>query len=289
MAIIEPVIRPPAEANSFLLQITLGCSANHCYFCGAYKNKAFSIKDYKEIIADINRQARWRKDIRRVFLIDGDALVVNNNRLLPILKILEETFPKLSRIASYANGYNITRRSAKELKELYVHKVRLIYLGLESGSQDILNFHRKKSGAGEMIEAVNKAAQAQIKSSVMVLLGLGGKKHSKKHVQETIKALNMMQPRYLSFLSLMVIPGTPLAQEIERGNFEELNSQELLKESYGIIKGLKLTKTIFRSDHASNYLSLEGALPKDKAKLLDVLKSAINGEIKLKPEFLRGL
>ncbi len=289
MVIVEPVIRPPSEANSFLLQVTLGCSLNHCSFCGAYTNKAFKIKDYKEIVADINSYACRHKDIRRIFLLDGDALVVNNKELLPILKTLEETFPRLSRISSYANGYNILRRNENELKEIYEHKLRLIYIGLESGSQNILNRCRKSSGVEEMIEAVNKAARAQIKSSVIVLLGLGGKKYSQEHVKDTIKALNMMQPRYLSFLSLMIIPGTPLAKEAQRGDFEELSSLELLKESYEIISGLRLKKTIFRSNHASNYLYLEGVFPKDKTKLLNTLESAIGGNIALRPEFLRGL
>lgn len=140
-----------------------------------------------------------------------------------------------------------------------------------------------------MIEAVNKAVKTQIKSSVIVLLGLGGKRHSEEHVKGTIKALNMMQPRCLSFLSLMIIPGTPLAEEVRRGDFKELSSVELLKESYEIIKGLELKKTIFRSDHASNYLPLEGVFPKDKMKLLNILKSAINGDVRLRPEILRGL
>ena len=162
-------------------------------------------------------------------------------------------------------------------------------MGLESGSQGVLDRCGKSSSVEEMIEAVNKAAKAYIKSSVIVLLGLGGKKYSGEHVKGTVAALNRMQPRYLSFLSLMVIPGTPLAEKVRRGEFEELNPAELLKESYGIIKGLELKKTIFRSDHASNYLALEGAFPKDKTTLLNILESAIGGEIRLKPESLRGL
>ena len=289
MPIIEPVIRPPSEAYSFLLQVTLGCTANHCRFCGAYKGKKFSIKDYKEIASDITSYARRHKDTRRVFLMDGDALAIGNEKLLPILDMLQEAFPKLARISSYANGYNITKRDDDELKDLCDRKMRLIYIGLESGNQDILDRCHKRSSAGEMVEAVNKTSNAGIKSSVIVLLGLGGKMHSAEHVRDTIKALNKMQPRYLSFLSLMVIPGTPLDEEVERGTFEELDSRELLQETYDIINGLELNKTIFRSDHASNYLPLEGAFPKDKAKLLTMLKSAINGDLDLRPEFLRGL
>ena len=289
MVIIEPIIRPPSEAESFLLQVTIGCSSDSCSFCGAYKSKTFCIKDEEEIIADISEYAHRYNDTRRVFLVDGDALVLSNSKLIPIFEKLEKAFGRLSRISSYANGSNITLKSDHELTELYDHKLRLIYMGLESGCQDILDRCGKSSSVEEMINAVHKADKAQIKSSVIVLLGLGGKKYSQKHVDGTIEALNKMQPRYLSFLSLMIIPGTPLAQEVEDNNFKELNSQELLKESYEIIEGLDLKKTIFRSNHASNYLPLEGVFPKDKAKMLNILKSAINGEVNLRPEFLRGL
>lgn len=289
MALIEPVIRPPAEADSFLLQVTLGCSADSCSFCGAYKSKTFRVKDRKEITADIHWYARRYQDTRRIFLMDGDALVLANSKLVPILEELDQAFPRLTRISSYANGCNITRKSDQELAELYKHKLSLIYMGLESGSQGVLDWCGKSSSVEEMIEAVQRAAGAQIKSSVIVLLGLGGKKYSKEHVKGTIVALNRMQPKYLSFLTLMVIPGTPLAEEVRKGEFEELNSMELLKESYEIIKGIDLKKTIFRSNHASNYLALEGTLPKDKIMLLNILESAIGGEIRLKPESLRGL
>jgi radical SAM superfamily enzyme YgiQ (UPF0313 family) len=221
--------------------------------------------------------------------MDGDALVLANSKLVPILEELGAAFPRLARISSYANGSNITRKNDQELAELYKHKLNLIYMGLESGSQAVLDRCGKSSSVEEMIEAVNKAAKSQIKSSVIVLLGLGGKKCSEEHVKGTVAALNRMQPRYLSFLSLMVIPGTPLAEEVRKGEFEELSSAELLKESYEIIKGLQLKKTVFRSDHASNYLALEGALPKDKMMLLNIMESAIGGEIMLKPESLRGL
>lgn len=289
MGIIEPAIRPPAEADSFLLQVTLGCSANSCTFCGAYMNKPFRPKDPQEIEADIARHARRYPGERRAFLMDGDALALGNSRLVPILKKLEEAFPCLTRISSYANGTNIARRSLQELNELREHKLSLLYMGLESGSQAVLDRCKKSSSAEEMIEAVQKAAEARIKSSVIVLLGLGGKKYSDEHVRGTIEALNRMQPRYLSFLSLMLIPGTPLAEEARRGDFTELNSFELLKESHDIIEGLDLRQTVFRSNHASNYLPLEGTFPKDKQLLLENLRAAMDGEICLRPEFLRGL
>ena len=218
MAIIEPVIRPPAEADSFLLQVTLGCSADHCSFCGAYKGKPFRVKDAAEVFSDIDRYARRYPGTRRVFLMDGDALVLAHSKLVPALKKLGQVFPSLSRVSAYANGSNITRKSDAELAELYAHKLSLFYTGLESGSQRILDRCGKTSSVEEMIQGVRRAEAAGIKSSAIVLLGLGGKKDSAEHVKETVEALNRMQPRYLSFLSLMVIPGTPLAEELRRGD-----------------------------------------------------------------------
>ncbi len=289
MPVIEPVIRPPAEAESFLLQVTLGCSADHCSFCGAYKVKPFRVKESREIFGDIDRYARRYPGTRRVFLMDGDALVLSPNKLVPILEKLEQAFPMLSRVSSYANGSNFKRIRDQELAELYRHKLSLIYMGLESGSQLVLDRCGKTSSVLEMIEAVRRAEEARIRSSVIVLLGLGGKRHSAEHVQGTVEALNRMQPRYLSFLSLMVIPGTPLAEEARRGEFAELNSMELLRESYDIVQGLELKRTVFRSDHASNYLPLEGTFPKAKPALLKALKAALDGKLWLRPESARGL
>lgn len=289
MPIVEPVIRPPAEADSFLLQVTLGCSADHCSFCGAYKMKPFRAKDPAEIFSDIERYARRYPGTRRVFLMDGDALVLGNGKLVPVLEKLEQVFPRLSRVSAYANGSNITRKSDEELAELCAHKLSLIYMGLESGSQLVLDRCKKTSSAEEMIRAVQRAERSGIRSSVIVLLGLGGKKYSAEHVSGTIEALNRMQPRYLSFLSLMVIPGTPLAAEVLRGDFAELGPVELLKEAYEMIRGLELRRTVFRSDHASNYLALEGTFPKDKPVLLKALEAALGGKTMLRPDFSRGL
>ncbi len=289
MSIIEPVIRPPAEAESFLLQVTLGCSANNCSFCGAYMNKPFRVKSEHEILEDIEYNKRRYPDTRRVFLMDGDALVLSNKRLVPILQHLQLSFPKLNRVASYANAFNLTNRSDSELEELYQHKLRLIYLGLESGNQAILDFCRKKASVSEMVGAVQRAQKAGVKSSVMVLLGLGGRKYSAEHIRDTITALNKMQPRYLSFLSVVLIPGTELFRAAKKNKFEELGPLELLLEAREIIKGLELTQTVFRSDHASNYLSLEGRFPADKDRLLFIINQAIDGQLKLKPDFLRGL
>ena len=289
MPIIEPVIRPPSEADSFLLQVSCGCSSNSCSFCGAYLGKSFKIKDPKEIFEDIEAGSMSYPWARKVFLLDGDALALKNEMLVPVLERIGLSFPRLTRISSYANGYNITNRSAEQLKELADSRLNLIYIGLESGSQDILDICGKQSTVKEMITAVRNAELAGIKSSVIVLLGLGGRMYAEEHVRQTVKALNLMQPRLLSFLSLMLIPGTALYESHRRGEFEMLNSSELLEQAYNIIAGLELNKTVFRTDHASNYLSLEGRFPHDKGRLLDILSKAIRGKINLRPEFFRGL
>lgn len=289
MPLIEPIIRPPAEADSFLLQVTTGCSANGCAFCGAYAGKPFAIMPQETVLADIAAAARHYPAARRVFLLDGDALAVGNDRLLPILAALSKSLPQLSRVASYAGGGNIAMRRDAELRELAAHGLKLIYLGLESGCQDILDRCRKRSGVEEMVAAVQRAAAAGIKSSVIVLLGLGGEEHSREHVAGTIAALQRMQPRYLSFLSLMLIPGTPLHRAARNGSFTELDALGMLRETRAIIAGLDLKGTIFRSDHASNHLALAGRLPTDKALLLAQLDAALAGAKALRPWFMRGL
>ncbi|MDD4013559.1 MAG: radical SAM protein [Candidatus Omnitrophica bacterium] len=289
MPLIEPAIRPPSEADSFHLQVTTGCSSNRCSFCAAYRSKPFSIKPLEEIYSDIRQGAVIRPGARRVFLMDGDALAAGNEFIVPVLKGLNLSFPYLSRISSYANGYNLTSRTQEELKELRDNKLSLVYIGLESGSEKVLEMCKKPCTAGDMVRAVRKADDAGIKSSVIVLLGLGGRRLSREHVEGTIEALNRMQPRYLSFLSLMVIPGTPIYRDVVKGEFSELGPKELLAEMRDIITGLELNRTVFRSDHASNYIPLEGRFPRDKEKLIELLNAAMGGVIRMRTEWERGL
>lgn len=289
MPLIQPIIRPPAEAGSFLLQVTTGCSSNGCSFCGAYTGKPFGVKDPREVEVDIEQGRRLFPGTRRVFLLDGDALAAGNDRLVPVLEGLARAFPGLTRVSSYANGYNIEKRSEAELRELRDRKLGLVYIGLESGDQGILDSCGKRSSAEEMIGAVIKAARCGIRSSVIVLLGLGGRARSREHVRGTVRALNRMQPRYLSFLSLMLIPGTGLFERARRGEFEELGPDELLGEARDIIGGLDLAGTVFRCDHASNHLPLRGRLPRDRDRLSEAIDAALRGEARMMPEALRGL
>ncbi len=289
MAIIAPIIRPPGEADSFLLQLTTGCSANTCTFCGAYKNKKFSIKKDSEIFGDIEKAALRYPHTKKVFLMDGDALVINNSRLLPILYKLNTSFPELRRISSYANGLNIISRSEAELNDLYNNKLRLIYTGLESGSQKILDNCKKKSTVKDMTGAVLSAANAGIKTSLILLLGLGGRKNSEEHILQSSEVINKIQPAYLNFLTLMLIPGTPLYMDCQSGKFRELDSKGILNEMYQIMKSLELKKTLFYSNHASNYLQIFGRLPEKKEYFLRILEKGLRGDAPLTPEFLRNL
>ncbi len=289
MALIEPVIRPPSEAYSFLLQVTLGCSQNSCTFCGAYLDKPFKLKPLAEIEQDILLGSRLYPETKRVFLCDGDALALNNQKLVPILQGIQTGFPGLGRIASYANAQNILSRSPAELKELYDNKLKLLFIGLESGSNTVLKRMHKQATAEEMAEAVIKAQGAGIKMHVIVLLGLGEKENSKEHALATAKIVNQMQPRYLSALSLMLVPGTELYQEYKNGKFKELTPQELLQETLWLVEGLELKQTVFSCNHASNYVPLDGRLPQDKQNILKTLRAGLDGQIGLKPEFFRGL
>ncbi len=289
MPIVEPVIRPPAEAGSFLLQVTVGCSSNTCSFCGAYIEKKYRVKDKEEILGDIAAGARSRPRTRRVFLLDGDALSADDLLLTEVLNNLRESFPALTRVSSYANGYNISRRDITSLRNLRENRLNLIYIGLESGSRKVLERCSKSSSAEEMVRSVRRCAEAGIKSSVIVLLGLGGRKYSGQHVSETARALNLMQPAYLSFLSVMLIPGTRLHNQARKGEFIELDSREILIEARDILKNLNLERTVFRSNHASNYLPLQGRLPRDRERLLMDIERALAGDITLRPDFLRGL
>lgn len=288
MPLVEPVIRPPSEAESFLLQVTTGCSSMSCTFCGAYRGKPYRIKERAEIDGDIDEWRDISPETERVFLLDGDALAAGNAFLVPILKRLSDSFPGLRRISSYANGRNITPRSNDELRELCANGLSLIYMGLESGSQAVLDRCRKRSSAEEMVLAVQRAGGAGIKSSIIVLLGLGGKDLSDDHVEETAAALNRMQPRYLSFLTLMLIPGTPLHRQADEGSFALPGQVKMLKEARDIIARLELQGTIFRSNHASNYLPLAGRFPRDKKRLVDTLDEALKGNTPLRPESFRA-
>jgi len=289
MRYIGNVFRPPSEAGSFLLQATLGCSHNKCTFCGCYPDKPFRVRRIEEVLDDIETaRDHLGPDVRRVFLCDGNALILPTDHLVKILDSLKAAFPSLQRVGVYANAQDILRKPAEELGELVSRKMTIFYLGLESGSDRILEWVNKGSTADEMVEAVRKAMKAGMKSSVIYLIGLGGRKFWREHALESARAISKMDPTYLSALTITVIPGTPLADAMDAGSFELPTPEEFALELKVLLENVDVKATVFRSNHASNYVPLAGRLPRDTQKLIDTIDAAIRDK-RFRPEYLRGL
>lgn len=285
----EPLFRPPSEAKSLIFRVTIGCSHNGCAFCGMYKNKRFSIRDLPEIAEEIREAGSLWPKTRRVFLADGDAFALPPEKLEAILDQLQRSFPDLSRVGIYVNASNVLAKTDAELCRLAQRKLAIGYLGLESGNNRVLAEMGKGSTAEEMTEVVQRCQTAGIKMSVMVLLGLGGESMSRAHATDTANVLNRMNPRFLSLLSLIPVEGTPLFRRIQQGEFMELTSTDILHEMQWIVEGLDVQGTIFRSNHASNYLALAGRFPKDKARLITEIKMCLTGSKRMREEWERGL
>ncbi len=283
------IIRPPSEANSILLQVTVGCSRNKCTFCGTYKGERFRIKSDAVIMEDIAFAAKYCKRQRRVFLCDGDALIIPQKRLLKILAEIENRLPWVTRVGLYANAKALHMKTAEELIELKSHGVGIFYMGLETGDDVTLKKIRKGASSKDMIEMGIKAKQAGIKLSITVLLGIAGPQRSQIHAVETGRVLSAIDPDYVGALSLMLIPGTPLYQDYKSGEFRLIEPHEMLAELRTMIAGTNLTRGLFHANHASNYLPIRARLPKEKEPTLRLIDAALAGEVPLKPEYLRAL
>jgi radical SAM superfamily enzyme YgiQ (UPF0313 family) len=283
------IIRPPSEANSILLQVTLGCSHNKCTFCGAYKDKRFTIKDDAIIEADIDYASRNFRFLRRVFLIDGDALIIPQQRLVRILSSIREKMPWIQRVGIYANAKGILRKTEDELAQLRDLGLGVVYYGLESGDAQVLQEVNKGHSPERMIEAGRKIRAAGMKLSVMVILGLAGRERSLEHARATGEALSSIDPNYVGVLTLMIDPGTRLAADVSEGRFELLTPHEMLKELREMLSNTNMTRGLFFANHASNYLPLRVKMPADKEKAIQSLDSALRGQTALKPEWARGL
>ena len=283
------IIRPPSEANSILLQITVGCSRNKCTFCGAYKGERFRIKPDSVIINDIAFAATYCRRQRRIFLCDGDGLIVPQKRLLNILQEIERQLPWVTRVGAYANCKSLKMKTIDELKTLKAHGLGILYMGLETGDDVTLKKINKGAASEEMIQMGKKARAAGIKLSITVLLGIAGKSRSDIHALETGRVLTAIDPEYVGALTLMLIPGTPLYQDYRDGKFFLLEPDDMLNELKTMIEATELSKGLFHANHASNYLPIKATLPKDKAKTLSLIDEALAGKINLKPEFLRAL
>ncbi|NLX99820.1 MAG: radical SAM protein [Rhodopirellula sp.] len=285
------IIRPPSEADSYLLQVTLGCSHNRCTFCGTYPDKLFRIRPIHEVLEDVALARQRFPQTRRVFLCDGNALVLCTDRLVRTLDALATAFPLLRRVGAYANARDILAKSDAELAQLRANKLEILYLGLESGSDEVLRRIDKGATAAEMIEAVRKASQAGMRVSVIALLGIGGVELSREHAEQTARAVNAMDPHYLSMLTLMLVPGTALHGQWRAGTFQLPEPEALLVELREVLVHLDgLSRCVFRTNHASNYVPLSGTLSRDKPRLLEVLDEALSqGPSVFRPEYWRTL
>ena len=283
------IIRPPSEANSILLQVTVGCSRNKCTFCGTYRGERFRIKPDSIILEDIEFAARYCRQQRRVFLCDGDALIIPHKRLMRILQTIRERLPWVTRIGTYANAKSLNMKSPKELQALKDHGLGIAYMGLESGDDVTLKKIKKGAAAAYMIAMGKKAGEAGIKLSITVLLGIAGRQRSQVHAVETGRVLSAIDPQYVGALSLMLIPGTPLFDDHQAGDFPLLDPKEMLAELRTMIASTNLSRGLFHANHASNYLPIRARLPRDKESTLELIDQALAGEIDLKPEYLRAL
>jgi len=263
------VFRPPSEANSLILRVTIGCAHNECTFCGMYRGVKFRVRPLEEISALITKSAQFYPDTRRVFLADGDALVLPTDKLLEIMRQLHEALPKLARITCYGGPQDILRKTPEEMVALKKAGLQIIYLGIESGDDTVLTKVCKGATSEEMIAAGRRVVASGIKLSAMVVLGLGGKELSQQHAINTARVVSAINPTMLSALTLMMHEGTPLRAAVDSGEFDPLSPYELMLELKLMVENMNVTSPcIFRSNHASNFLPLAGTLPGDKAQLL---------------------
>ena len=281
-----PVFRPPSEARSFILRVTRGCAHNKCTYCNMDRGVPFQILTDDEISRQIALAAHYGKDrVRRVFLADGDAMVLPTSKLLKILQALKDTFPKLQRVSSYAAPKDILRKSEDELRQLNEAGLQLLYYGMETGDDITLKKVNKGVNAEEAIEAGRRVTASGMKLSVMVILGLAGKEGSQRHALETAKAINIIKPNMLSALCLMLYRGSELLEEFERGEFNPPSPKELMDELALMMANVELPMDhhcLFRSNHVSNYTPLAATLPQDKDRLLSEIAASARALGKLK-------
>jgi radical SAM superfamily enzyme YgiQ (UPF0313 family) len=283
--------RPPSESGSLILQVTIGCSYNECTFCGMYRDKRFRVRKLDELVAEIAWAREHLGAVRKVFLADGDALVAKASFLASVLRELRAAFPDLSRVSCYASPQALQVRSVDEMRELRELGLTLYYLGIESGDDAVLARLVKGVDAAEMIRVASKAHDAGVKLSTMILLGAGGRARSLEHARASAQVVNAIQPRFVSTLVMTPVEDTPLWSEAERGEVDELTPLELARELREFVASLDLRGSVFRSNHASNYLALAGTLPKDRAAMVSALDAvlATPERARFRPEWSRGL
>lgn len=282
------IYRPPGEWKSYLLQVTVGCSNNTCTFCNMYRDKKFHIRPMADILEDIRMAKAYYGDVRRVFLCDGDAIIMRTNDLITILDTLYAIFPSLEKVTTYAGPRSTLTKTPEELKLLREHGLARAYLGVETGNDALLRKVKKGVGARQMLEAGTRLREAGMDLWVMILLGLGGREGSEQHILDTAAMMNEMKPRHLSALTLTLYPGTELYADYQAGKFQPITPMDSLREARLLIEKLEVDPLHFTCDHASNYVPLKGSLPEDKAQFLARLDKALESGAGMRPEWSRG-
>lgn len=283
------IFRPPSEAYSLLLQVTVGCTHNKCTFCSMYKDKQFHIRKLEDILEDLAWARRHYARVERIFLCDGDALALSVNKLMPILNYIRENFPECERVTAYARAEDALRKTDEELKQLYEAGLTMAYVGAESGSEKVLENIHKGETRQQLIDGVKKIEASGMKASVTFISGLAGKAGWEEHAIESGKMISEMSPSYVALLTLIVDPSVPMAKDIESGKMELLSAEEVMKETLLMLENTNVTrKCVFRSNHASNYLSLKGNLPDDKERMMDQIREAMSNHM-FKDEMFRAL
>jgi len=281
--------RPPSEARSYILQATIGCSHDLCTYCAMYRDKPFRERFLKELYEDIEEAARVYPSVTKVFIADADPLVMDTERWLQILQSVREHFPQLRRISCYATATNVLEKSPDELVRLREAGLSLLYIGPESGDPETLRRIVKGGTVEDHAEAAKKAHAAGMKLSAIFLLGAGGVDRTEEHAHESARLITEMDPEFLSALTLTIIPGTPIHRMMEKGRFELPAIPGLLKELRTMVDESRPTGAIFRTNHASNYLPIEGRLPRDRETIVATIDKALKGKVPLRPEYWRGL
>ena len=290
MEYIGDIYRPPSEAYSLIIQVTVGCTHNGCTFCPSFKEKKFRLKPFETVLADLQEARVYYRHVNRVFLADGDAFCMATGKIMRILDVIREIFPECERVGVYGRASQILRKSDEELKKLKQAGLGIIYIGAESGSDEVLRRVNKGETAQEIIQAVQKAQGAGIMTSVTLISGLGGRELMVEHAVKTGELITAMNASYVGFLTLLLEHEAPLFADVQSGVFELLTPFEVMEELEMIFEHTHCTgETVFRSNHASNWLALKGTLPQDKERMLEQIRYAKTNVGAFRAQWQRGL
>lgn len=283
------IYRPPSEWQSYILQVTIGCSHNACTFCGMFKDKTYRVRPLHEIFDDIDMAKNQLGSVEQVFLCDGDAISLETDSLLQIIYRLKRVFPEVREIATYAGPKSTLAKSSEDLERLHEAGLTKVYLGVESGDERVLRDTCKGVTAAQMLEAGQKLVESGMELYAIILLGLAGKERSKEHAEATAELINRMKPAHLTAMTYTPVPGTKMYRDIEAGNFVVPDARECLVETKTLVEHLSVEKLHFLSNHASNYVSIDAQFPDDREEVLAILDAAIDKKIPMRSENSRGL